>query len=458
MCCEAWEHGPPSNAAAIEKGSSYEQRKTSKDASVEGVVSGASLVLRGGFVVDPVTATAEQRDLYICDGVIVGEADGKACAPTEVDVAGKWLIPGLVDMHVHARGMSRGDWTEASMKVEEVAAMFRIAGVTGFLDSMNDEAAIFPVRDGQRTSGTFPGADVFASGGAFTPTGGHGTEYGLPATSYHLVDSADDVTRELDAIERKKPDLIKIMYDHLGDDGEVIADGEEGADGVAMSKAVMVALVKACNARGVRTQVHTTVWQDARDAIEAGATAIAHLGEPDIPHDVVLLAKQHDVFWIPTLSLYHGLLDVMNDQSLLDDPLLQKVAPKDVIESYRLGNISRDPETMAWLGRHTRDFANVGKLHHAGVKLLAGSDTIEQGTFIGWSLHRELRLLVQAGLSAFDALAAATTRAGELLGHSLGVEEGDEGTVVVLDASPIDDVWNTTKIALVVHHGAVVTF
>src|SRR5262249_42246565 len=164
------------------------------------------------------------------------------------------------------------------------------------------------------------------------------------------------------------------------------------------------AIVSQCKTRNLKTQVHTTVWSDARDAIQAGATAIAHLGEPVVPDDIVLMARANGVYWIPTLSLFHGLPDILADQSLLDDPLLAKVVPADVIASYRPNRIYRDRETMRWLGRHKVDEENVAKLHRAGVKILAGSDTIELGTFIGWSLHRELKLLVNAGLTPWDAL------------------------------------------------------
>jgi imidazolonepropionase-like amidohydrolase len=414
---------------------------------------GASVVLRGGWIVDPAAQTVEKHDLYICRGVVVGPEDGPKCAPKEIDVSGKFLIPGLSDMHMHARGISLGDYTEHTMTVDAVAATLRIAGVTSFLDSMNDEAKIFPIRDAQRSKGDFPGADIFAAGGALTPTGGHGTEYDLPKTSYRLVDTIADAKTQVADIATKNPDFVKIMYDHMADDGSTIADGRTGVDGVAMKKEVMQAIVSECKARGLKTQVHATVWGDYRDAIAAGVTLVAHMGEAPIPDDIVQAAAQSGVFWVPTLSLFHGFVDILADQSLLDDPLLQKVASKDDIDSYRPNRVYKDPETMQWFARHVNDNANIAKLRAAGVKLLAGSDTIEQGIFIGWSLHREMKLLVNAGLTPFEALRAATTSAGEFLGKNFGITPGAEGNVVVLEASPIDDIWNTTKIDLVIHHG-----
>ena len=77
--------------------------------------------------------------------------------------------------------------------------------------------------------------------------------------------------------------------------------------------------------------------------------------------------------------------------------------------------------TVKYQERHIKsDPVNIHKLLLAGAILVAGSDTPELGSFIGWSLHRELSLLVSYGLSTWDALAAATTNAGDLLGLDFG--------------------------------------
>jgi hypothetical protein len=348
--------------------------------------------------------------------------------------------------------MSLGDGGFVDMSLDAESRVFLQAGVTAALDAMNDEAKIFPFRDSGRTPDV--GADVFACGGAFTPTRGHGTEYGLPPTSYRIVDTVAEVKAQMADLASKKPDAVKIFYDHRGfDGGPDVRDGEEGVLGVAMRKDVMTALVAESNARHLKTYVHIGTWNDARDAIEAGATAIAHLGEAPIPGDVLSLAASKGVFWIPTMSLYHGLTDLIADPSLLDDPLLAKVSTPRAIASYRPNALNVDADTMSWLGRHGGDAANVLALRRAGVKLLAGTDAVELGVFPGWSLHRELVLFVNAGLSPWDALAAATVDAGEFLGHDYGIQPGAEASILVLDASPIDDIRNTTKILTVYHRG-----
>jgi imidazolonepropionase-like amidohydrolase len=325
---------------------------SSSGASTPGVsaTAGASgLLLRGGSIVDPSHQTITVGDLAICGGVVVDSAGAQGCSLTQVDVTGKWIIPSLHDMHVHARGISLGNGGFQPIAIEDEASLFRVAGVTSFLDAMNDEAKIFPARDVQRSQALVQGADIFCSGGAFTPTGGHGTEYGLPATSYRIVDTVQEVVTQMADLGTKNPDVVKIMYDHRGiDGGPDVADGQQGELGIAMSQPVMQALVSTANANHRKTEVHIGVWNDARSAIEAGATLIAHLGEPAIPADIVQLAKQNGVYWMPTQSLYHGLTDIIADQSLLDDPLLQQVASVADIDTYRASQLNVDPYTMAW--------------------------------------------------------------------------------------------------------------
>jgi imidazolonepropionase-like amidohydrolase len=93
----------------------------------------------------------------------------------------------------------------------------------------------------------------------------------------------------------------------------------------------------------------------------------------------------------------------------------------------------------------------------AGVMILIGTDAGGgTGTLHGYSMHRELIKLVAAGLSPWQVLAAATTDAGTFLGRHYGVTPGSEASLVVLDASPLDDIRNTQRIAYVIHRGAIV--
>ncbi len=101
-------------------------------------------------------------------------------------------------------------------------------------------------------------------------------------------------------------------------------------------------------------------------------------------------------------------------------------------------------------------FDSVDKLDEAGVHVLTGTDAGNPGVFQGYSVHREMELLVEAGLTNWKALASATTLAGPLVGQSFGVQPGDIANLIALNSSPVEDISNTQDIALIVHHGEVV--
>src|SRR5258708_25406977 len=126
------------------------------------------------------------------------------------------------------------------------------------------------------------------------------------------------------------------------------------------------------------------------------------------------------------------------------------------MESYRkVGPVTyADCPTCQWQREGRKYYGvSVHRLLSAGVRVVAGSDTGNLGTFQGFSLHRELYVLNQWGLSRWDALAAGTTHAYELLGLNMGFKAGADATFVVLDASPLADIGNTQRIDRILFHG-----
>jgi hypothetical protein len=115
-----------------------------------------------------------------------------------------------------------------------------------------------------------------------------------------------------------------------------------------------------------------------------------------------------------------------------------------------------DRESAAWW---QRQFANdrklTGEMHHAGVRLLAGSDSLDRYVFVGSSLHQELQMLVTAGLTPLDALRAATRNPADFLGRKdLGaIAAGNRADLVLLDADPAVDIANTQRISAVILAG-----
>jgi imidazolonepropionase-like amidohydrolase len=296
------------------------------------------------------------------------------------------------------------------------------------------------LRDRQR-GGEIGGAEIFASGPCFTATKGHCSEYGIPT---RIIDSPADVQKQLAELAPKRPDVIKVVYDH----------GQGTLPSI--DRATLEALVAGARERGLKTIVHVGTWEDVRQAVLAGAAALTHVArDGPVPDDVVsLMAKQRTIH-IPTLTVHTDMQAFTESSALLDSPLMAALTTDAIRNAYRKAP-ALSPEQMARRRANVeRAIAAVRRLHAAGIPMLTGTDAGNLGVIQGYSVHREMSRLVEAGLTPWEALSAATTGAGEFLGRRYGVRMGDAANLVVLDASPLEDIANTQRISLVVMRGQV---
>ncbi|MEM1178019.1 MAG: amidohydrolase family protein [Acidobacteriota bacterium] len=414
--------------------------------SGEPVTADRSVFLKGGFLVDPDLGSVERRNLLIVDGKIEGTPtrQPKNFAGRVIDVSGQYVIPGLRDLHVHSMVQGRITGPPFMLGSDVAARRMTQVGVVGMLDLLHLENYIFPMRDRQR-SGDLDGADIFAAGAVLTAPGGHGTEYGLPA---RLVESPDDARRHVSELAELKADVVKLIYEHPT---EGVETWREELPTIELDE--LKAAVDAAKKHGLKTVVHIRSWRDIRDSAEVGADAVTHLPSEPMPADLPALLARRGTVVIPTLA--RGDMDFVR-AGALDGPLLQRVTGPEVLADYRDWDRSSERSlsftaAMARAQRHRADA--MAALHRAGVRFAAGTDSGNSWTVHGVSLHRELELMVDAGLGPRDALRAATTEAGRFLGQSWGLESGHDGSVVVLAESPLDDIRNTREISWVIHRG-----
>jgi imidazolonepropionase-like amidohydrolase len=401
------------------------------------------LVLTNATILDPASRTVVRASLGIAGGAIawVGADVPAAAAGERIDLKGRFVIPGLVDLHTHSFGhMLPGGGVEQVGTASVVRRVLR-AGVTAFLDLFSPEETIFALREQQR-AGAFGGAEIFAAGPALTATNGHGTEFGIPT---RLINSPEDARREIAGLAPKRPDVIKIIYGHR-------PGGPPSLDRATLTEAVAAA-----RERHIKTIVHVEVWEDVRHAAAAGATAVTHVPRDGIvPDDVVALLATRGTISVPTLTLDTDILAFHDTPALLRSPLMAALGFDAARDAYRK-DVALPPEQVARARVNaTTAIASARKLHEGGVPILVGTDAGELGAVHGYSVHRELIHLVDAGLTPWEALAAATTRSGDFLGRHYGVRVGDAANLVVLDASPLDDIQNTQRISTVILRGRVV--
>lgn len=400
------------------------------------------LLIANARVIDPAQRREYTASLRIENGVLVEiiEQAPASFAGTVVDLSGKYVIPGLVDAHIHSgkNAAPVGDPDEM-ISFERTARLLLYCGVTSYLDLGSDQKRVFAVRRKLRER-AIRGADLYAVGPVFL----EGTRKAAGDGAL-FVSSPEDARRQLDALAAKKPDAVKLIFDW-------------SSERRTMSEPVMRALLARARELGLRTVVHIGTWENARLAIDAGAYAITHLADTDdLPEDLASEMAAKKVFAIPTMAVQADFLDILENHAILDSPLLGAVTSAAHRERYRaLDPVAyADCPTCLWQREGRKHYPiSLQRMQKAGVHMVAGSDTGNLGVFQGFSLHRELLQLERGGLSRWEALESATTRAYELLGLQMGLRPGAEATLVVLDASPLEDLANTQRIARVMQRGA----
>lgn len=407
-----------------------------------------TVVLHNVNIVDPVAMEVTKGHLVLSNGVITRfAADELFDIPfgsTEHDLEGKWVIPGLVDMHTHIWGNTSPGGAIQILGTEGSALHMQKAGVTAFLDLFSDEREIYPLRANQ-AAGKAGGARAFLSGACLTAPKGHCSEFVSPT---RIIESPAGAEAEVREIAKMKPDVIKLVYDHAF---------EKYAPTV--TRETMIATVQAAKKNGIKIVVHIGTWQDAREAAEAGADVITHLHSEEIPNDVVSALVANKVQMIPTLTVQTELLTLVQHPELLDNKLLKTLTTEELLNGYRNIDVNT-PRMKFWLEYNAKNQSvnpsTLRKLAAAGLPLMTGTDCGNIAVFVGYSVHREMERMVAYGLTPWDALRAATTTPGQFLQQKFGVNTGDVANVVVLDQSPIENIANTKEIAMVFQDGKLV--
>ncbi len=405
----------------------------------------ADVLVKNARIVDPAAET-------ITRGAIVIEGERIArileTAPPNfdgevLDADGAYVIPGLYDMHVHFGFNRSSRGRAATLTNKRNARLMLFAGVTGFLDmTSSGEERRFGLRAALQ-SGELLGPAAFIAGGLTAPFG-HGTQFGAATRE---VESAEDALREIsDLAARRRPDIVKMQYQpYLRPFPSLQLD-------------VLTAALRGAGEAGIKTVVGVDSWRGALEAVEGGASAITGVPPGSIPQPMIDALKRHGTYWIPALSVHMGLADFIENEDLLSRPLFVAVS-EGLGNGYKSEAILSPTMRRALAAQRQKRqtyLESVRSAGRAGVPITAGSDAGSPGTFHGYSIHHEMALLVEAGLTPWQALRSATTTAGEFLAVPVGVKPGDLASLVLLAESPIEDIENTENIVAMIHRGKIV--
>ena len=374
------------------------------------IFDGARILPADTVVIQESTIVALGSDLALPTGATV------------IDGTGQTLLPGLIDAHTHIFGSAL-----------QQALIF---GVTTELDMLTDWQLAKRLKEQQAAGEGEDMADLRSAGTAVTAPGGHGTEFGL---SIPTINGPDEAQEFVDARIAEGSDYIKIMYE----------DGKStGRSFNNISKATLAAVVEAAHKRGKLALVHITTYQHARDAIEVGADALAHLFIDQMPNPGFgRFVADHQAFVVPTLTVRKSMTGTPDGASLIHDGSLAPYLSRgDVGQLQRKFQFpSRSPDIHA---SYTVTEEALRQLKAAQVPILAGTDASMPGTAHGVSLHRELELLVQAGLTTLEALTAATSVPARAFGlHDRGrIAPGLRADLVLVEGDPSQDILATRRI------------
>jgi imidazolonepropionase-like amidohydrolase len=350
--------------------------------------------------------------------------------PAGVDViegAGRTLIPGLIDSHTHAFG--------------DALARALAFGVTTELDMFSDHQQVAVWRAEQRSGGGAPArADIFSAGTMVTAPKGHGTQFGMPIPT---IGSPAEAVSFVDARLAEGSDFIKVVFD------------EGDAYGISLpsiTEATLRAVIAAAKARDKLVVVHVGSLTGARVAISAGASGLVHIfGNQPPPSDFGTQTRTAGAFIIPTLSVIESASGVPGGAGLTEVAALAPYLTSVERDALKASFPQRPGATIRL--QHAVDATRLA--HAAGVPILAGSDAPNTGTVHGATMHRELELLVQAGLPPAAALAAATSAPARAFGLTDRgrVATGLRADLVLLGGNPITDITATRLVEAVWKEG-----
>lgn len=401
----------------------------------------AVIAFRGATLIDGTGAPPVPNSLFVVEGgriVSVGLATPEAMAKlppgTQVITGdGKWIVPGLIDAHVHAESdadlQTMLNWgiTSVRLMAETVAASQKLAVSS-------------------RTRKDIP--EVFPAAPIFTV---HGGWWGRGEPEDPDLNRFPETPEEARRSVRRARELgsaeIKIMLDDMAWCRAPLPTLPK------TSPAVLRALLDEAKALGMRSIVHAPNLDDAKAAIAGGATALAHGVLEPFDDATIAVMKARPVFYVPTMDIFEFLADTREFMKRalgsLDAWLLPETVERYRSDTYAAGYRERYPNFENVRRRLPALAENLRRLHAAGVPIALGTD---MWALPGAAVSVEMRLYVAAGLTPNEALRAATQTAARSLGA-----EADRGTLekakradfVVLRSDPlgssgvtdIDGVW-----------------
>jgi imidazolonepropionase-like amidohydrolase len=399
-------------------------------------------------------APREHVSLLLRDGRIEKIGGAEMAAPKDVrvrELAGKTVMPGLISAHSHL-GLIVDDAESSATGYtrENVTAQlkqFERYGVTTIMSLGVNRDLVYELRDEQR-AGRLDGATIFTAGRGIGVPGG---APGLPAAADQIYRPAtvEEARQDVDELATHHADIVKIWVD-------------KGHGTMPEMKPEMYrAVIEEAHQKKLRVAAHVYALEDAKQLVADGVDVLAHSVRDHVVDDAFIQSmKQRDVWYVPTFTVDESFFVYAERPAFMKSAFFRQAAGPKLLAKFDAAGyaekIDQDPQTA----QHKNDFAiaqqNLKRLFDAGVNVGFGTDSGALPARIpGFAEHRELELMVQAGLTSLQAITAATGENAKLLHASDRgtIAVGKRADVLVLDANPLVDIRNTRRIFAVYHDG-----
>ena len=394
--------------------------------SILAVANEGTIAFVGATIIDGTDAEPlEDGVLVITDGRIrtVGPRSAVTLPPgTEViDVAGKYIMPGLINAHGHVGATvglnGNGGYTRNNLLRQ--LGLYARYGVTAVNSLGGDQVEGFDLRNEQFDNG-LNRARIYVAG------------------SVVVGDSEQAIRDEVNRNADMGADFIKVRID------DNLGASEK------MSRPFFEALVDQAHIRRLPVAVHLYYLNDAKFMLDANADIIAH-SVRDLAVDREFIDKviASDTCYIPTLTREVSTFVYESVPDFFEDPyFLKEVEPEIIAElssPERMSRIAGSRSAQAYKAQLPTAMDNVGTLYNSGVRIAMGTDTGPPARFQGYFEHMEMHMMVDAGLTPLDAIRASTGVAADCIGMGdIGtLEPGKWGDFSVLTENPAEDIRNS---------------
>ena len=393
---------------------------------------------------DMTVVTDGDRITTVIPSALAGKPVGRV-----IDGRGKFLIPGLMDVHIHLAGWRWDAKHDGPPVIDHAAAEAALAsyiydGFTTVVDVGNlPENSLY--ERGRERAGEIQSPRIFATGNLITYPGSHGDSMAVRISDFERDKGLLDKH-----IAEQQPDILKLTYDEEGWGARPMI--------TLMPQSLLHQIIQYYNEHGIRTTVHVSNERRSEEAIYAGADTLAHpVIQGPVSDNFVRLMAAKKVPFATTLTIGENYSRLAEHPEFLDQ--------SDYVASFSAAD-RQDQKTRVRAAYQARPWTwwmklmtpiceeNIRKIVAAGGVAALGTDQSS-----GPAAHREMELLVQAGISPLQVIKIATHNGAVFLGKAddMGtVEDGKLADLVLLTADPLKDIDNTKAIALVMKGGKIV--